>query len=244
VEDGIVPGLFGYEAGQVGAGDMFAWFVEHSVPYEYHAEAKRRGLSLHDLLTERAQHLQPGQSGLLALDWWNGCRTPLVDADLSGVVLGYTLATKPEEIYRALIESTAYGTRLIVDLFVEQGVAVERLVAGGGLTRNPMLMQIYADVTGREITVARTDQATALGAAMLGATAAGKAGGGYDTLGEAAEHMASQPAAVYRPDPKSVAVYSELMAEYTRLVDLFGRQSDSPLQVLRRLRGKAVSANM
>jgi L-ribulokinase len=243
VEDGIVPGLFGYEAGQVGAGDMFAWFVEHSVPYEYHCEAERRGLSLHELLTEKAQTLRPGQSGLLALDWWNGCRTPLVDADLSGVVLGYTLATKPEEVYRALIESTAYGTRLIVDLFIEQGVAVERLVSGGGLTRNPMLMQIYADVTGREIAVAGTDQATALGAAMLGATAAGRAKGGYDTLGEAAEHMAPQPAAVYHPIPRNVAVYNELMAEYARLVDLFGRRSDSPLKVLRRLRGEVLSAN-
>jgi L-ribulokinase len=135
VEDGIVPGLFDYEAGQVGAGDMFAWFVEHGVPLKYHSEAEHKRLSLHELLTEKAQTLRPGQSGLLALDWWNGCRTPLVDADLSGVVLGYTLATKPEEVYRALIESTAYGTRLIVDLFVELGVDVKRMVAGGGLTR-------------------------------------------------------------------------------------------------------------
>lgn len=119
----------------MGAGDMFAWFVEHGVPLKYHSEAERKGLSLHELLTEKAQTLRPGQSGLLALDWWNGCRTPLVDADLSGAVLGYTLATKPEEVYRALIESTAYGTRLIVDLFVERGVDVKRMVAGGGLTR-------------------------------------------------------------------------------------------------------------
>jgi L-ribulokinase len=132
---------------------------------------------------------------------------------------------------------------LIVDLFIEQGVAVERLVSGGGLTRNPMLMQIYADVTVREIAVAGTDQATALGAAMLGATAAGRAKGGYDTLGEAAKHMAPQPAAVYHPIPRNVAVYNELMAEYARLVDLFGRRSDSPLKVLRRLRGEVLSAN-
>jgi len=129
-----------------------------------------------------------------------------------------------------------------VDLFVERGVDVKRMVAGGGLTRNPMLMQIYADVTGREIAVAGTDQATALGAAMLGATAAGKAGGGDDTLGEAAQHMAPQPATVYRPDPKSITIYNELMAEYTRLLNLFGRKSDSPLKILRQLRDKAISA--
>jgi L-ribulokinase len=240
VEDGIVPGLFGYEAGQAGAGDIFAWFVQTGVPQTYVLEAERERLSLHDSLTKKAQSLRPGQSGLLALDWWNGCRTPLVDADLSGLVLGYTLATKPEEIYRALIESTAYGTRLILDLFAEQEVAVERLVAGGGLTRNPMLMQIYTDVTEREITVAGTDQATALGAAMLGATAAGKAGGGYDTMGEAAERMGPPPAAIYHPDPGNAAVYSELMAQYTWLVDLFGRRGDSPLKALRRLRAEVL----
>ncbi len=239
VEDGIVPGLFGYEAGQVGVGDIFAWCVEQGVPPAYHEEARGRGLGLHDILSEKAAALRPGASGLLALDWWNGCRTPLVDANLSGVILGYTLSTTPEEVYRALIEATAYGTRLVIETFEGQGVGVERLVATGGLTKNRLLMQIYADVTNREITVAGAEQATALGAAMLGATAAGRARGGHDTLAEATAHMAGQPVAIYRPDRSAVASYEALYQEYLRLVNLFGRQADSPLKVLRRLREQA-----
>jgi L-ribulokinase len=236
VEDGIVPGLFGYEAGQVGVGDIFAWYVEHGVPPAYHDEAQRRGVSLHSILSEKAATLRPGASGLLALDWWNGCRTPLVDADLSGVVLGYTLTTTPEEIYRALIEATAYGTRLVIETFERQGVGVQRLVATGGLTKNRLLMQIYADTTQRPIAIAGTEQATALGAAMLGATAAGRARGGYDSVAEAVAHMAGIPQALYTPDAHAAATYEILYREYHRLVDLFGRQADSPLKVLRRLR--------
>jgi L-ribulokinase len=148
VEDGIVPGFYGYEAGQAGVGDIFAWFVENNVPAEYATEAQQRAVTPHDILTEKAQRLRPGESGLLALDWWNGCRTPLVDAELSGLLMGYSLQTKPEEIYRALIEATALGTRLIIELFQEGGVSVEKLCAGGGLTKNKMLQQIYADVIG------------------------------------------------------------------------------------------------
>lgn len=236
VEDGIVLGLFGYEAGQVGVGDIFAWYVEQGVPPLYHDEARQRGLNLHDLLSEKTASLKPGVSGLLALDWWNGCRTPLVDANLSGVILGYTLGTKPEEIYRALVEATAYGTRLVIETFENQKVSVERLVATGGLTKNCLLMQIYADVTNRAIVVAGAEQATALGAAMLGATAAGSARGGFDTLAEATARMAGPPAATYRPHPDAVALYQVLYEEYLRLVNLFGRQADSPLKVLKRLR--------
>lgn len=236
VEDGILPGLFGYEAGQAGVGDIFAWFVEHGIPAAYQAEANARGLGPHELLTEKAARLRPGESGLLALDWWNGCRTPLVDADLSGVILGYTLGTTPEAVYRALVEATAYGMRLVLDTFGNGGLSVDRLVATGGLTRNPLLMQIYADVTNREIQVAGTEQATALGAAMLGATAAGQAAGGYAHLADAVSSMAATPAATYRPDPQAAGTYAVLYGEYLRLVDWFGRQGDSPLKVLRRLR--------
>src|SRR5689334_19470102 len=115
VEDGILPGLFGYEAGQASVGDIFAWFAESGLPAAYEAAAAARGLPIHDLLAEQAAWLRPGQSGLLALDWWNGCRTPLVDADLGGAIIGYGLHTTPEAIYRALIEATAFGTRLIVE---------------------------------------------------------------------------------------------------------------------------------
>jgi L-ribulokinase len=236
VEDGIVPGLFGYEAGQAGVGDIFAWFVEHGVPPAYNEEAARQSLSLHQLLSKKAAALRPGQSGLLALDWWNGCRSTLVDADLSGLLIGATLGTRAEEIYRALIEATAFGTRVIIEAFTEQGVPVEAIVTGGGLTQNELLMQIYADVTGREMVVAGTEQASALGAAMLGAVAAGRANGGYDTLAEAAGQMAPPPARVYRPISEHAAPYNTLYAEYRRLYDYFGRGENKVMKTLRQLR--------
>ncbi len=236
VEDGIVPGFFGYEAGQAGVGDIFAWFVDHSVPPVYHEEAARRELSLHDVLAEKATALRPGESGLLALDWWNGNRSTLVDAELSGLLIGCTLATKAEEIYRALIEATAFGTRVIIEAFTDHGVPVEKIVTGGGLTKNALLMQIYADVTGREMAVAGVEQVSALGAAMLGTVAAGRSGGGYDTLAEAVAHMAPSPARVYRPTPGHRALYDALYTEYRRLYDYFGRGENSVMKVLRRLR--------
>ncbi len=236
VEDGIVPGFFGYEAGQAGSGDIFAWFVANSVPPAYHEEAVRRGLSLHDVLAEKAAALRPGDTGLLALDWWNGNRSTLVDAGLSGLLVGCTLATRAEEIYRALIEATAFGTRVIIEAFTGQGIPVESIVTGGTLTKNAFLMQTYADVTGREMAVAGSEQVTALGAAMLGAVAAGKTGGGYDSLGEAVARMAPPPARVYRPIPGHQAPYDTLYAEYCRLYDYFGRGENQVMKTLRRLR--------
>jgi L-ribulokinase len=235
VEDGIVPGLFGYEAGQAGVGDLFAWFVANSVPPAYHAEAAARGLSLHHLLADKAALLRPGESGLLALDWWNGNRSTLVDAELSGLLLGATLATTPEEIYRALIEATAFGTRLIIETFVTRGVPIKGVVAGGGLVKNEFLMQLYADITGREIMVAGSEQPAALGAAMLGAVAAGQAAGGYDSLAEAAQHMAPPPTKLFRPTPEWLQPYTLLYNEYRRLYDYFGRRSQV-MKVLRRMR--------
>ena len=236
VEDGIVPGYFGYEAGQAGVGDIFAWFVEQGVPPEYHREAERRGRSLHDVLSAAAAGLRPGESGLLALDWWNGNRSTLMDADLSGLLLGSTLATKAEEIYRALIEATAFGTRVIIDAFTEQGVSVDSIVTGGGLTTNELLMQIYADVTGREMRVAGARQVSALGAAMLGAVAAGPEIGGYSSLTKAVDQLAPQPAQVYRPDEEHRSLYDTLYGEYRRLYDYFGRGDNEVMKVLRRLR--------
>ncbi|MEN8097578.1 MAG: ribulokinase [Chloroflexota bacterium] len=236
VEDGIVPGLFGYEAGQAGAGDIFAWYLDHGVPPSYHQEAEAQGLSLHELLTEKASILHPGQSGLLALDWWNGNRSTLVDADLSGLLLGCTLGTRAEDIYRALIEATAFGTRIIIEAFTEQGVPVKNIVTGGSLTKNSMLMQIYADVTGREIAVTGTDQASALGAAMLGAVAARKDGGGHDSLVEATKQMAPPPTRIYRPILDNKEPYNTLYTEYCRLYDYFGRGGNNVMKDLRRLR--------
>ncbi|MCL4561710.1 MAG: ribulokinase [Chloroflexi bacterium] len=236
VEDGIVPGLYGYEAGQAGVGDIFAWFVEQGVPATYHSEAKTRNISLHTLLSEKASRYGPGENGLLALDWWNGCRTPLVDAGLSGLLVGATLSTEPEDIYRALIEATAFGTRLIVESFTDRGVPIENIVAGGGLVKNPFLMQIYADVTERKIAVAGTGEVSALGAAMLGAVAAGAPAGGWNDLTAAAAHMASPPAKTYLPSPDAAPAYRRLYAEYCRLVDYFGRGGNPVMKTLRELK--------
>jgi len=236
VEDGVVPGLFGFEAGQSAVGDIFAWFAETSVPPELHERARAAGLSVHDVLEQEAGRLHPGQSGLLALDWWNGNRSVLVDADLRGLVVGMTLATTPPELYRTLLEATAFGTRVIVEAFEGAGVPVERIVACGGLPeRNRLLMQIYADVTGREFSVAASSQAPALGSAMFGAVAAGAERGGYDSIVEASRRMARLRPESYRPDPAHRAVYDRLYAEYLRLHDLFGRGGDDVMRTLKQI---------
>lgn len=239
VEDGIIPGLIGFEAGQSCVGDHFAWFVENCVPAAYEQEAQTRGIGIHALLEEKAARLKPGESGLLALDWWNGNRSTLVDVDLTGLLLGATLATRPEEIYRALIEATAYGTRVIIEAFEQHGVAVNEIVATGGLPgRNKLLMQIYADVTGREFKIADTDQAGALGSAMFGAVAAGSARGGYDSITEAARRMARLKDIVYKPNPEHRAVYDRLYADYVILYDYFGRGQNDVMKRLKALKAE------
>jgi L-ribulokinase len=237
VEDGIVPGFFGFEAGQSCVGDHFAWFVDNCVPPVYHEEAKRRGLNVHQLLEEKAAQQKPGEHGLVALDWWNGNRSVLVDVDLAGLLIGATLATKPEDIYRALIEATAYGACVIIEGFENSGVAVNEIVACGGLPgRNKLLMQIYADVTGREIKVASTEQSGAFGSAMFAAVAAGKAAGGYDTIFEATKRMARLQDIVYKPSPARKAIYDQLYAEYLTLHDHFGRGANDVMKRLKALR--------
>ncbi|GHU83408.1 ribulokinase [Clostridia bacterium] len=237
VEDGVLQGFMGYEAGQSCVGDHFAWFAENCVPEAYAQAARARGLHIQQFLTEKAASLRPGESGLLALDWWNGNRSVLVDANLSGVLFGLTLQTKPEEIYRALIEATAYGTRMIVDTFTDNGVAIDALYACGGIAeKNPMLMQIYADVTGREIRIARSAQSPALGSAMFGAVAAGSARGGYATIQEAARDMGGVKDICYKPVAANAAVYDRLFAQYRRLHDLFGRGGDEAVKALRGIR--------
>jgi len=243
VEDGIIPGYFGYEAGQSCVGDHFEWFVDQGLPEPYHDEARSRGMDLHALLQEKAARQRVGESGLLALDWWNGNRSVLVDAGLSGVLIGATLATTPEEIYRALIEATAYGTRVIVDTFEANGVPINEIVACGGLAeKSPLILQIYADVTGRTFRVSGSDQTPALGSAMFGAVAAGAEAGGHDTIEDAARAMASLKDEAYRPNPSNQETYDVLYGEYLRLHDLFGRGGDDVMKVLRRLRDEAKSA--
>ena len=236
VEDGIVPGYFAYESGQAAVGDIFAWFANHAVPQSYHAAAAEQGLSVQALLTSKADGLGPGGSGLLALDWWQGNRSTLGRSDLSGLIVGATLNTRAEEIFHALVEATAFGTRAIIESFTDQQLPVSSIVAGGGLTRNGMLMQIYADVTGRPIAVAGTPQASALGAAMLGAIAAGPAGGGHDSFATAVARMAPPPAHVYQPIAANGRQYDRLYSEYRRLYDYFGRGGNDVMPLLRSLR--------
>lgn len=237
VEDGVLPGLLGYEAGQSCVGDHFEWFVENCVPASYYEAAQARGMGIHQYLTEKASQLQVGESGLVALDWWNGNRSVLVDVDLTGMMVGMTLLTRPEEIYRALIEATAYGTRMIVDNFVEHGVPVEGLYAAGGIAqKNEMLMQIYADVTNREIRIAASSQAPAVGSAMHGAVAAGAARGGYDNIFDAARDMGRTLEKVYVPNPEAVAAYDKLYQEYKTLHDYFGRGANDVMKRLKDIR--------
>lgn len=236
VEDGILPGLIGYEAGQSCVGDHFMWFVDNCVPTQWAAEAEKQGISIHALLTQKAKLLKPGESGLVALDWWNGNRSVLVDVDLSGLMIGMTLATRPEEIYRALMEATAYGTRMIIETMEAHGVAVTEIVAAGGLPKkNDLLMQIYADVTGREIKVIGTSQSGALGAALMGAVAAGSEVGGYDSIAAASSAMAKLSDEAYSPNWEAKSIYDELFAEYKILHDTFGRAVNDVMKRLKQL---------
>ena len=240
VEDGILPGYFGYEAGQSGVGDIFAWYIEQGVPPAYWDEARRAGVGIHQLLEAKAAALRPGQTGMVALDWWNGNRSVLVDADLSGVLLGATINTKPEEIYRTLIESTAFGTNVIIRNFVDHGVPVDELYACGGLPeKNRLLMQIYADVTERDIKLSASAQTPALGSAMFGAVAAGAAAGGYNDIVDAAAKMAHLKPEVFRPNPATAPVYRRLYAEYLRLHDYFGRGENNVMKTLKAIRDEA-----
>lgn len=240
VEDGVLPGFYGYEAGQSCVGDHFEWFVKQCLPKYVYEEAKGAGMGIHQYLTEEASRLKVGESGLLALDWWNGNRSVLVDVDLTGMILGMTLATKPHEIYRALIEATAYGKNMIIETFEEAGVPVNELYACGGISwKNKMMMQIYADVTNKPIKISASDQTPALGAAMFGAVAAGKEKGGYDTIFDAARVMGKVKDEVYLPIPENVAAYQKLYAEYKKLHDYFGRGDNDVMKRLKKIKASA-----
>jgi L-ribulokinase len=243
VEDGIIPGYMGYEAGQSCVGDHFNWFVNNCLPHEYAEEAKKLGMGFHEFLTDKAAKIKPGESGLLALDWWNGNRSVLVDVDLTGMLLGATLTTKPEEIYRALIEATAFGTRKIIETFRDNGVPVNELFAAGGIAeKNDLMMQIYADVTNMEIRISDSPQAAALGSAMFGAVAAGREVGGYDTIVEAANKMAKVKQEYYKPIPENVNIYNQLYKEYNRLHDYFGLGENEVMKKLKSIK-KGVIVN-
>jgi L-ribulokinase len=237
VDGGIVPGLWGYEAGQTGVGDIFAWLVDNAVPPRYHDEARERGLDVHGYLSELAGQQEVGQHGLIALDWNNGNRSVLVDHDLSGLIIGLTLSTRAEDVYRALIEATAFGTRKIIETFEASGLQVRELFVAGGLLRNPVIMQIYADVTRHALHLIDSDQGPALGSAMHAAVAAGA----YPDIHAASAAMGKVRRDVYAPDEARAGAYDALYEHYSRLHDHFGRGGDDVMHALRHIRPREVA---
>lgn len=237
VKGAIIPEYYSLESGLAAVGDMFGWFIENYIPIAYEQEAKKTHCSVYQLLTNRAEKLRPGESGLIALDWWNGNKTPYVSSDLSGVIIGLTLGTKPEEIYRALIEATAFGTALIIEEFEKSGVSVEEIIASGGITeKNSMLMQIYADVTNKTIRISATNQTAALGAAMYASVAAGVDKGGFDSLEHAAQRMGKLKTKVYKPIEKNNRVYREIYQQYKILVKQFAPSCNQVMKSLKKIK--------
>jgi L-ribulokinase len=232
VRDGIVEGTWGYEAGQSAVGDIFGWFVDTCVPPAYHAEAERRGETVHEYLVSLAERQAVGRHGLIALDWHNGNRSILVDHDLSAVVIGQTLATRPEDTYRALIEATAFGTRRIVEAFEQSGVRVEEFIVAGGLLKNRLVMQVYADVLRRPLSVIRSEQGPAVGSAIHAAVAAGV----YPDVPAAAAAMGGRTEAAFVPDHARADRYDRLYDEYRALHDHFAGAMHGGNDVLHRLR--------
>ena len=234
--DCVIPGYIGYEAGQSCVGDHFEWLIKHCVPEVYCREAETSGLDLNTYLSGKAAGKLPGETGLIALDWWNGNRSILVDGDLTGVLVGMTLKTRPEDIYRALVEATAYGTRKIIENYTACGIAIDEVIISGGIARkNPFIMQIYADVLGKPIRIAGSRQNAALSSAIWAAYAAGEANGGYSSLEEAVGHMAAPIVRTYEPDETAKPVYDILYQEYGRLHDYFGRGANPVMKTLKTL---------
>jgi len=214
VPESILPGMYGLEAGQSAVGDIFNWFVKHLTPSDYGSQEEA-----HTNLSTAAAKLKPGESGLVALDWNNGNRTILVDPLLTGLLVGQTLHTTAPEVYRALIESTAYGALTIINRFEEYGVRVEQMMNCGGIAeKNPLVMQIYADVCNRPLKISRSAQTCALGASIFGAVAAGE----YATVEDAQVNMTGIKDTVFEPNPESAATYARLYKIYRTLHDAFG----------------------
>lgn len=239
VKDGIMPGYFGYEAGQCCVGDHFAWFTDNCVPESYHIEAREKGIDIHQLLEQKLGGYKAGQSGLIALDWWNGVRSPLMDFNLNGMMLGMNLLTKPEEMYLALIEATAYGTRNIIESFEKAGVYVESVVLSGGIpAKNKLLVQVYSDICKKDIKVSSSDQAGALGAVILGILAAGESVTGYKNANEIAKTIGSVNEKIYSPNRENTFIYDKLYAEYVTLLEYFGKGTNDVMKRLNAIRNK------
>ena len=235
-KDGIIPGLYGYEAGQPAVGDMFGWFAENLAPAGGPGSAGSRLRQLE----QAAAAMAPAQSGLVALDWWNGNRSVLADADLSGVVVGLTLQTSAADIYRALLESVAFGNKAIMDNFASGGLALEEIVACGGIAeKSPLLMQLIADVSGRTVSVPSSSQVPARGSALFGAVAAGPEASGFSNVAEAAGALRPGTASTYRPDPGATATYERVYRIFKELHDTLGRERPGWLHGLKQLKRQA-----
>lgn len=220
VKNGVIPGANTYEAGQQCFGDTFDWFATNCVPVHYFAEADKRGISVQQLLTEKAAELRIGESGIIALDWFNGNRSVLVNSSLTGMLLGVTIRSKPEEIYRSLLEAAAFGTKRIVDQFEAYGIAINTITAAGGIaSKNSLLMQILSDTLNKEVYVCDTKQAAALGSAIY----ASVAGGFYKDVIEASKELAAPSSKRYTPKTENAKKYALLYDEYLTLHDYFGK---------------------
>jgi L-ribulokinase len=235
-EDGMIPGLFGYESGQPASGDIFQWYVDTCMPPSYAAEAETRGISHQQLMDEKAAALRPGENGLVALDWLNGNRSILSNYELSGTIVGLTLSTQPEEIYRALMEANLFGSRKIIENYRNHGITVDKLYAVGSLARkSPFMMQLCADIIGDTIFVPDISNVSAIGAAVCAAVALGESRGGFDSVQEAAEALIPKNYKKYTPDINSHGIYNELYIYYNKLHDYFGLD-DSFMKGLRKLK--------
>jgi L-ribulokinase len=237
-EDGLMPGYIGYEFGQSCLGDHLEWFVKSYTSREYLERAESEGIDIYSYFNRLAQKLHPGESGLIALDWWNGNRSILSNANLTGLIVGMTLATRPEEIYRALMEAMAFGARRIAET-LSTAMPVEEIRATGGIAKkSPLFMQIYADVLGIPIRVAETSQGPALGSAIFATVAAGARCGGYNTILEASEAMQSPCLQTYYPNRDNKVLYDRLYDQYKILHDYFGR-GNRFMESLKKLRTEA-----
>ncbi len=224
VQDGILPGLYGYEAGQAAVGDMLAWFVN---------TLGAGGAGGFAVLEGRAALLEPGETGISALPWWNGNRTILADADLSGVICGLTLHNTPDHVYRALLESIAFGSKRIIDNFAEHGLGIEEIVAVGGIAqRSPLLMQLLADITGLNVHLPGSEEIPARGSALFGALAAGV----YTNISEAIAALRPELARTYRPNAAATRIYDQVYEIFRELYELLGRRHVELLHGLKRIR--------
>lgn len=240
IKDGILPGYYGYESCQPTVGEMFDWLIGTALTRTYMEEASKHNVDIYSVLNEKIAKMRPGESGLLVLDWWNGNGSYLRNLNLSGTIVGLTLGSTIEDIYRAMVEGTGLGCRKIVEGFEINGISISRICACGAIAFNsPQIMQIYADITGKPISIAQSKQTAALGSAMCGAVAAGVENGGYATIFDAIQNMSKPPQIVYRPNLEYREIYQRMYDEYNRVTGFFENEGKDVMQTLKNIREDA-----